>query len=57
MHRHDSCCNRSEPKGLLDSERVMQTRARFLGHPVHPLLVTFPLGLLLTATCSTCWRG
>jgi uncharacterized membrane protein len=24
----------------------MRSRARFLGHPVHPILITFPLGLL-----------
>lgn len=24
----------------------MRSRARFLGHPVHPVLITFPLGLL-----------
>ncbi len=24
----------------------MQTRVKFLGHPVHPMLVVFPLGLL-----------
>jgi uncharacterized membrane protein len=27
----------------------MQARARFLGHPVHQMLVVFPLGLLATA--------
>ena len=27
----------------------MQSRVRFLGHPVHPMLVVFPLGLLATA--------
>ena len=24
----------------------MRSRARFLGHPIHPVLITFPLGLL-----------
>jgi uncharacterized membrane protein len=27
----------------------MESRARFLGHPVHPLLVMFPLGLFIMA--------
>jgi uncharacterized membrane protein len=28
----------------------VQSRVRALGHPVHPMLVTFPLGLLVTGT-------
>ena len=24
----------------------MQSKARFLGHPIHPMLIVFPLGLL-----------
>lgn len=28
----------------------MESRAKLLGHPVHPMLVVFPLGLLATAT-------
>jgi uncharacterized membrane protein len=27
----------------------MDSRAKFLGHPVHPMLVVFPLGLFITA--------
>ncbi|MGH8771313.1 MAG: DUF2231 domain-containing protein [Burkholderiales bacterium] len=27
----------------------MESKAKFLGHPVHPMLVVFPLGLLGTA--------
>lgn len=27
----------------------METRFKFLGHPVHPMLIVFPLGLLSTA--------
>lgn len=27
----------------------MESRAKILGHPVHPMLVVFPLGLLLTS--------
>src|SRR5881394_1616843 len=27
----------------------MQSRAKLLGHPVHPMLIVFPLGLLATA--------
>lgn len=33
----------------------MRSRARLLGHPVHTLLVVFPLGLLLTATLFDLW--
>ena len=28
----------------------MESKAKLLGHPVHPMLVVFPLGLLVTAT-------
>src|SRR5687768_11586485 len=27
----------------------METRIKFLGHPVHPMLIVYPLGLLSTA--------
>jgi uncharacterized membrane protein len=27
----------------------MESRAKFLGHPIHPMLIVFPLGLLATA--------
>ena len=27
----------------------MESRARMMGHPIHPILVSFPLGLLTTA--------
>lgn len=27
----------------------METRAKFMGHPVHQMLIVFPLGLLITA--------
>jgi uncharacterized membrane protein len=27
----------------------METRIKFLGHPIHPMLIVFPLGLLSTA--------
>ena len=27
----------------------MESRARFLGHPIHPMLIVFPLGLLVTS--------
>lgn len=26
----------------------MESRAKFLGHPVHPMLITFPVGLFIT---------
>jgi uncharacterized membrane protein len=28
----------------------MESHAKFLGHPIHPMLIVFPLGLLGTAT-------
>jgi uncharacterized membrane protein len=33
----------------------VRSRARVLGHPVHPVLVAFPLGLLLTALLFDLW--
>jgi uncharacterized membrane protein len=27
----------------------MESRAKFLGHPIHPMLIVFPLGLLATS--------
>jgi uncharacterized membrane protein len=27
----------------------MQPRAKLLGHPIHPMLIVFPLGLLATS--------
>src|ERR1051325_4222963 len=27
----------------------MESRAKLLGHPIHPMLIVFPLGLLATA--------
>jgi len=30
-------------------EKVMESKTKFLGHPVHPMLIVFPLGLLATA--------
>lgn len=27
----------------------MESKAKFLGHPLHPILIVFPLGLLVTA--------
>ncbi len=38
----------------------MQSRARFLGHPVHPMLVVIPLGLFIAAAVLDAlyyWRG
>ena len=38
----------------------MQSRARFLGHPVHPMLVVIPLGLFISAAVLDvmyAWRG
>jgi uncharacterized membrane protein len=30
-------------------EGIMESKAKFAGHPVHPMLIVFPLGLLATA--------
>jgi uncharacterized membrane protein len=30
-------------------EHAMESKLKFLGHPVHPILVVFPLGLLIMA--------
>ena len=27
----------------------MESKAKLLGHPIHPMLIVFPLGLLATA--------
>jgi uncharacterized membrane protein len=38
----------------------MQSRARFLGHPIHPMLVVLPLGLFIAAAVLDglyYWRG
>lgn len=38
----------------------MQSRARFLGHPIHPMLVVLPLGLFIAAAALDglyYWRG
>ena len=40
------------PRGEIRSEAMtkkedsMESRAKFLGHPIHPMLIPFPLGLL-----------
>jgi uncharacterized membrane protein len=34
------CCN------LLAQEDLMESRAKLLGHPIHQMLIVFPLGLL-----------
>jgi uncharacterized membrane protein len=33
-------------------EVTMESRAKLLGHPIHPMLIVFPLGLLATAVIS-----
>jgi uncharacterized membrane protein len=38
----------------------MESRAKLLGHPIHPMLVVFPLGLLIAAVVFDAlylWRG
>jgi uncharacterized membrane protein len=37
----------------------MESKVKSMGHPMHPMLVNFPLGLLVTAaivTNSSSWR-
>jgi uncharacterized membrane protein len=34
---------------VLNQERRMRAKARLLGHPIHQMLIVFPLGLLATA--------
>src|ERR671929_1117160 len=33
----------------LQERRVMESKAKVMGHPIHPILVPFPLGLLTTS--------
>ncbi len=35
---------------MLPVAGVMESRAKALGHPIHPMLVVYPLGLLVSAT-------
>jgi uncharacterized membrane protein len=41
----------------------MESKAKVMGHPIHPILVPFPLGLLTTSVvfdvviCSLAARG
>ena len=38
----------------------MESRAKILGHPIHPMLVVLPLGLFIAAVvfdASDLWRG
>ena len=38
----------------------MESRVKLLGHPVHPMIVVFPVGLLITAVVLdliSVWRG
>src|SRR6185437_13725752 len=30
-------------------ENLMESKAKLLGHPIHPMLIVFPLGLFATA--------
>jgi uncharacterized membrane protein len=32
-----------------DRRKMMESRAKLFGHPIHPMLIPFPLGLLATA--------
>jgi len=33
----------------------MRAKARLLGHPIHPMLIVFPLGLLTVALFVVSW--
>ena len=38
----------------------MESKAKVLGHPIHPMLVVLPLGLFIAAVvfdASDLWRG
>jgi uncharacterized membrane protein len=40
----------SSPRGLdTREEHPMESKVKLLGHPVHPILIVFPLGLLIMA--------
>src|SRR5438132_14382138 len=48
--RLNKLLGRSATSGLIANNEVhMQSRARLLGHPIHAMLIVFPLGLLGTA--------
>jgi hypothetical protein len=31
------------------SNEIMESKAKLFGHPIHPILIVFPLGLLATS--------
>lgn len=57
LHWYAYCTDTREGYLCFDSERLkrtggvifMESKAKFLGHAVHPILIVFPLGLLATA--------
>jgi uncharacterized membrane protein len=47
-------------EGFLGRSTAMESRAKLLGHPVHPMLIVFPLGLFISAVVFdgiSLWRG
>src|SRR5688500_4750097 len=41
-------------------ENTMESRAKLLGHPIHPMLIVLPLGLFISAVVFDAvylWRG
>src|SRR5215510_6854174 len=43
-----------------DTEEHMESRAKLLGHPIHPMLIVLPLGLFIAAVVFDAlflWRG
>jgi uncharacterized membrane protein len=34
---------------LLNAEIIMESKAKLMGHPIHPMLIVFPLGLLASS--------
>jgi hypothetical protein len=42
---------------LTTEDSSMESKAKLFGHPIHPMLIVFPLGLLVMAlVLSTCPR-
>jgi uncharacterized membrane protein len=47
--RKDTDIPREVPGHRIKQENFMESKAKLLGHPIHPMLIVFPLGLLATA--------
>jgi uncharacterized membrane protein len=52
MQKADACGGLTVPKSYpftVRQEPVMESRAKLFGHAIHPMLITFPIGLFVTA--------